>query len=284
LPVEGELVIGRGPELDLVLVEDMVSREHARVTVSSARVLVQDLGSTNGTFVNGDKVTQADLSEGDRILIGTSVAKLIRRGGRPMAAADAVPEGGLGEAEASVGPVLAGSLADVSLPEVLQLFAAGKKDGDLLVRSVTGRVATVAIRKGGILGVRLGGCAAADSYKGLYRALTWDEGTFEMLHPEADEFEAPLPESVEALLMEGTRQRDELGKLSREMPGADVPLVLCSPLVPRLQALTPELLDTLQLVHNYGALAAVLDRSAATDLDTAKEILYLLRNAYLSEA
>ena len=40
-------------------------------------VLIEDLGSTNGTFVNGEKVKQARLKEGDRILIGTSILKLV---------------------------------------------------------------------------------------------------------------------------------------------------------------------------------------------------------------
>jgi serine/threonine protein kinase len=70
------VVIGRSSELDMVLVEDMVSRRHARITVSD-QIVVEDLGSVNGTFVNGEKVKRASLQEGDRILIGTSIMKLV---------------------------------------------------------------------------------------------------------------------------------------------------------------------------------------------------------------
>src|SRR5262249_10890796 len=73
LPEWGEIVIGRSSELDMVLVEDMVSRRHAKISVSDGEIYLQDLGSTNGSFVNGEKVTRARLSEGDRILIGTSI-------------------------------------------------------------------------------------------------------------------------------------------------------------------------------------------------------------------
>src|SRR5438309_3875470 len=75
----GELVIGRSSELDLVLIEDMVSRKHAQLTLAAGRITIADLGSTNGTFVNGEKVRRAQLKEGDRILIGTSIFKLVAR-------------------------------------------------------------------------------------------------------------------------------------------------------------------------------------------------------------
>jgi len=70
-------VIGRSRELDMVLFEDMVSRKHARLTLTPDQIIIADLGSTNGTFVNGEKVRRAQLKEGDRILIGTSILKLV---------------------------------------------------------------------------------------------------------------------------------------------------------------------------------------------------------------
>ena len=41
------------------------------------QIWIEDLGSTNGTFVNGEKIKRARLKEGDRVLIGTSILKLI---------------------------------------------------------------------------------------------------------------------------------------------------------------------------------------------------------------
>src|SRR5687768_12275272 len=78
--MDKQVVIGRSSELDMVLVEDMVSRKHAKISVSGGKITIEDLGSTNGTFVNGEKVKQARLKEGDRILIGTSILKLIHQG------------------------------------------------------------------------------------------------------------------------------------------------------------------------------------------------------------
>src|SRR5512140_1363679 len=80
LKAEKQIVIGRSSELDMVLVEDMVSRKHAKITFTAGKITIEDLGSTNGTFVNGEKVKQARLKEGDRILIGTSILKLVHQG------------------------------------------------------------------------------------------------------------------------------------------------------------------------------------------------------------
>src|SRR5258707_3556554 len=77
LRMEREIIVGRSSELDMVLVEDMVSRKHAKITTTGDQILIQDLGSTNGTFVNGEKIKKVRLKEGDRILIGTSIIKLV---------------------------------------------------------------------------------------------------------------------------------------------------------------------------------------------------------------
>src|SRR6185436_3914818 len=72
-----EIIIGRSSDLDMVLVEDMVSRKHAKITTTDDEIYIQDLGSTNGTFVNGEKVTRSRLQEGDRVLVGTSIIKMV---------------------------------------------------------------------------------------------------------------------------------------------------------------------------------------------------------------
>ena len=75
LPDRG-LVIGRGDDADLVLEADGVSRKHARVVNNTAGIVnVLDLGSTNGTFLNGRRVDVAVLREGDQLRIGQVVLR-----------------------------------------------------------------------------------------------------------------------------------------------------------------------------------------------------------------
>lgn len=73
----GSLLIGRLPECDVLLADNLVSRMHARLSVQGDRVFVEDLHSTNGVYVNGSRVAHSVvLHEGDRILIGTSELSL----------------------------------------------------------------------------------------------------------------------------------------------------------------------------------------------------------------
>jgi pSer/pThr/pTyr-binding forkhead associated (FHA) protein len=62
--------VGRATRADFVLDAGMVSRLHCRLSAGAAEMEVQDLESTNGTFVNGARVARATLKHGDRLGIG----------------------------------------------------------------------------------------------------------------------------------------------------------------------------------------------------------------------
>jgi pSer/pThr/pTyr-binding forkhead associated (FHA) protein len=66
---KGELTIGRNPGNDVLIDNVGVSRRHAVIKVIAGRVLVEDLGSANGTFVNGQRITTHELQDGDEILV-----------------------------------------------------------------------------------------------------------------------------------------------------------------------------------------------------------------------
>lgn len=72
-----EFTIGRGSEYDMVLDEDMVSRRHAKIATLHGQIVLQDLKSTNGTFVNGERIALVRLKLGDKILIGTSIMEVV---------------------------------------------------------------------------------------------------------------------------------------------------------------------------------------------------------------
>ena len=64
------LAIGRDPQNDIVLDDRRVSRKHAEVRLRLGRYTLYDLQSTNGTYVNGRRVAEIVLSDGDRIAVG----------------------------------------------------------------------------------------------------------------------------------------------------------------------------------------------------------------------
>jgi predicted component of type VI protein secretion system len=88
-----ELVIGRESDLEIVLAsDDLVSRQHARIAVAGGEATLQDLGSTNGTFLNGQKTKRAKLAVGDRIRVGSAVMRVVPAS-RPRTAPPPLPKG-----------------------------------------------------------------------------------------------------------------------------------------------------------------------------------------------
>ena len=78
LALSGPLVVGRAPGADIVVDAEFVSARHARLTPLADHLIVEDLGSTNGTLVNGRVVTEPHvLADGDKINIGDVVLQVL---------------------------------------------------------------------------------------------------------------------------------------------------------------------------------------------------------------
>jgi len=67
---EGEIIIGRDPECGIQLSIDNVSRQNTRIIFRNEEYHIEDLGSTNGTYVNGIKIVKCVLRNNDQIGIG----------------------------------------------------------------------------------------------------------------------------------------------------------------------------------------------------------------------
>jgi pSer/pThr/pTyr-binding forkhead associated (FHA) protein len=77
LQVASPIVIGRDPDVDLTLDDGQASRQHARLTPRDIDVLVEDLGSTNGTFVNREEIhAPTSFAPGDELVIGVTVMEI----------------------------------------------------------------------------------------------------------------------------------------------------------------------------------------------------------------
>ena len=79
--IVGEVTVGRGAGCDIVIDDPTVSRAHARIRSVAGRLTIEDLGSRNGTIVNGEVVASAELHPGDSITLGV----------RPMTIVDPTP-------------------------------------------------------------------------------------------------------------------------------------------------------------------------------------------------
>jgi pSer/pThr/pTyr-binding forkhead associated (FHA) protein len=68
--VDGSTRVGRDPHDGIFLDDVTVSRHHAEFVVEGDSLVVRDLGSTNGTYVNGERLDGAELESGDEVIIG----------------------------------------------------------------------------------------------------------------------------------------------------------------------------------------------------------------------
>ena len=66
----GNTTVGRHPESDIFLNDVTVSRHHCRFIIGPDEIKVEDSGSTNGTYVNEERVDEAQLNAGDEVLVG----------------------------------------------------------------------------------------------------------------------------------------------------------------------------------------------------------------------
>jgi DNA-binding NtrC family response regulator len=82
----GTTVIGRDAQADIVLPVTAVSRRHAEIRKEGGAFLIRDLGSRNGTLVNGHPVTEDELEPLDEIRIGDAILKLVAEGSEDFAA------------------------------------------------------------------------------------------------------------------------------------------------------------------------------------------------------
>jgi pSer/pThr/pTyr-binding forkhead associated (FHA) protein len=285
-----EVVVGRSSDLDMVLVEEMVSRKHAVFRLSAGVLTVQDQGSTNGTFVNGERIEKATLNEGDRVLIGTSILRVVgsdatspvegRRALLDNATQKAVRPRTNEPPASQEPPRMSGSLEEIPLPDLMQLFSTSKKSGVLVLRS-SESTARLYLDLGRIRHAEINTSPNLTPVKAVYRLLGFTRGQFALDPPDDRKFEQPLDLGATEVLMEGFRQLDELGTLKERMPSHDAVLSLPKDLPGRLRDLPPEDLDWLEIAFKGRTFGGALDVASGSDLETARGLLGLMERGWL---
>jgi hypothetical protein len=274
LPGEGALVMGRESDSELVLAEDLVSRRHAELVMKNGEVTLRDLGSTNGTFVNGQRIKKVKLTVGDRVLVGSSLMKLVPA----PPGAQSTPPVVVSRTRAQA--AMAGKLEEVPLPDLVQLIASSRKSGVLLLKHDEDEC-RIDLREGKLAGCRFASAPAVADKKAFWRVLAWERGTFELIPPVAPPLPAALDEDVGPLLMDGIRQLDEWRAASSRIPRLEAKVEVAQPLPVKLRDLAPEELDVLQAAMQGGTIQSILDRAPEPDVDLAKAIAQLLERGYL---
>ena len=277
-------IAGRSSEVDLVLADDAVSRKHARFYPSRGHIWVRDLGSRNGTIINGQMVERHCLRVGDRIAIGSSLAKITRSAPESLSGKRA------GEAQAPTPDTsmsnrsMAGSLEDIPLMDVLQWLATSRKTGSLKVRDPEAdRVGSLHLRDGRVFYAAITAAPELAPEKALIRMLCWKKGSFELENAVIEEVDAEINMSLEHMLMEAARQEDELAALAKKtaLPKPRARVAVARPCPVRWKELQAAELDLVQDLIEAGSWWKVLDRSTTDDLTLSRTLVTLKKKGVI---
>ena len=208
--------IGRGKNNAVVLPSHYVSRQHASIKCSNDSFQLQDLESTNGTFVNNKKVEKHQLHLGDKIRIGSFVLNFLDKktlideySNLPeIATLDELATTEIKRNKGSQSDLM-GKLSYLSPVELVQIINMGKKTGTLSVIGENGTEAILSVRQGEILSAQFTReKKATDGEQAVYQMLKMQNGNFVFKFREQEDGKK-LSMSTMNLLMEGCRLIDE---------------------------------------------------------------------------
>lgn len=280
IPDDRDLMIGRGAELDVVLVEDMVSRRHASLASHEGRLVLTDLGSTNGTYVNGERVDQCELEAQDRVLIGTSILRVTpaEQIETLLQTHPALDLSQVAEQRTD------GDLRDVPPGDLLRLFSSNRRTGLLKLRHQS-REAEVVFVDGAISHASLEGRSALSPMACLVEALGMTQGTYSFQEP-AEGFERPESFSgkAEETMRAAAQERSKIDALWKKSGlTTETALSLGSPQPGPWSAasFSPSQLDALQLSLVHGRLGAACEHATHGTWVMLEALDELTRQGYL---
>jgi len=199
------LTIGRSRSCDLRLPSGDASRRHAEICHTTDGYVLRDLGSTNGTFVNGERVQERVLEPGDRIQISGSTITFCRVARDPeMSDTSLTDEKTILNERPVPGEVFRGELAEIPTFAVLQILEMGRKTGSVKLEGDQGA---------GHLWLADGRPVHAESksQKGFDAAVSMVNSTAGRFsfEPDVASPETTIEASVTELLLEASRILDE---------------------------------------------------------------------------
>lgn len=172
LDADRELIVGRGKEADIRIADKQVSTRHARIVPEGGRLLIADLGSTNGTLIDGGDAIPADVTypveRGQKITIGPAILEVVEPAARP--------ESGMGFGEDPT-MVVGGDFQKSLLVEIARFKAARPR----LVVAATHSRRVVPIEEMEVTVGRENGCQVLidlPSVSGKHAAIRFKEGRF----------------------------------------------------------------------------------------------------------
>lgn len=282
---DGATVIGRAPTCDVVLADSSVSRWHVQLVLSEGRCLVKDIGSRNGTYLNGDQIEEAALRDGDHLVLGQVALSVHCAAGENivLTEGDDLPNmGNVVFRPAADSAIVSPADVSVDAPRLLKLLSDISRTlvGTQPIDEVLGQVVDLAYESTRANRVLL---------------LLYDDETRELVPRVVRHREGAKGSTMISRTILGQVLRDRVSMLamnaqidprldgSQSMVSLDIRSFMCAPLWheneiigllyvdnPRTDRFTPADLDLFTAFSNYAAVAIAQARLAARVLEETK--------------
>lgn len=205
LPTDKDMVIGRDDaSCDLVLVDERVSKRHAMVSYYNGRYFVKDLGSLNGTYVNGKPATQkTPLVSDDEIRVRPY--KMLFAGHDHPQVVRSAQNVLISDASKHAGH-FSGLLKVVPVTDLIQLLNSTQQSGILTLQDPSKNRAKLIFSLGEIVAATYSGKMSEDA---VYAVLALKEGRFDFMPGSPPTPPSPIAKKTLTLLLEGCRLVDE---------------------------------------------------------------------------
>jgi hypothetical protein len=283
------IALGRHDANDLQLVSRTVSNFHAELLHDEGRLVLRDLESTNGTFVNDEAVHESELQPGDRIRLGNHVltVHVEQRNGdedgffrlkRQPDYFDVGVKGNIISLRAgmqkTVQTLRAADPHDLSLADLLKILTTGSRSITLALRKGPDD-GHIYIRKDKIVHAEYG---MARGEKALYRFFGWQKAEYEIQEfPASPAVPRTIALPADTLIVEGMKQIEELAKLITQLPPLEVPLLLKEDCSLPVSAHSSAEIQIYQDIIRHETIAKVLEDSTLTDCRALRLIHALIR-------
>jgi pSer/pThr/pTyr-binding forkhead associated (FHA) protein len=264
----GAVVLGRSQLCDFIVTHSTVSRRHAAIQIQSNRLVLKDLNSTNGTYINDVPSVGGIVSSGDRICLGS--AELLLKVFQVSANAEAPPRT-LRPPEKK--QILAGVADQLKPADLVQVLASGGKTGSLMLRK--GRFGRVDFKDGQVCYAKVDGI---EGEKAFHRIMTWEGAEFRFCF--ARPKEGNLEQRTDVLLVNNARLQEEMKDLEEALPDPATELLLVSEA--DTLPLTSLEREVIRATPEVKTLRGIFDASPLPDPEIAKAVVRLLASGILS--
>lgn len=200
------VIIGRAAEADLSVPSNRVSRRHSEIFWQDERPWIKDLGSQNGTLVNGKRVQEHELADNDELSVGPFLCTYRHMTGAGSASRASAAQDNNALTQPMLADAMAGRLDLVNLFELLQTLEFNQKTGTLEVFGTDGHDGQIVVQGGSPTFART---SSHQGEEAIFDIALAKDGQFSFSPAVDDTLERNVNRPITSLLLEAGRRMDE---------------------------------------------------------------------------